>query len=186
MALKLPKDAQRKKTGWTTPDGLYKVLLVGQEDKKDENKDSKRKGYSFHNLKIQFENKKTLFARVYYLNDENDIDPIGYNFILSLRNVLNAAYADDPNKLAKIAEADSNKILDSLIKNKIPFYIATRNSIYQGEDTTNINTFIDAIPTLEEAEEVSKKRELPIQSLLPQKDETSDGDSAEEEDDDDL
>jgi len=183
MALKLPKDAAKKKTGWTTAEGIYKVLLAGQEDKKDENKDSKRKGYSFHNLKIQFENKKNLYARVYYLNDEGDIDPVGYNFILSLREVLKAAYADDPNMLAKIEEADSNKILNAIIKNKIPFYIVVKNNIYQGEDVSNINTFVDAMATFAEAEEVAKKRELVIQSLAPAKEEEPEAEAEDEEDD---
>lgn len=186
MALTLPKDATKKKTTWNTEDGLYKVLLAGQEDKKDEKEDSKRKGYSFHNLKFQFENKKTLYARVYYLNNEGDIDPVGYNFILSLREILNTHYADDPKMLAKIEDADSNKILNALIKNKIPFYIATKKSIYQGDDITNINTFVDAIATLSEAEEVSKKRELPITSLLPAEDEKSSKADVEEDEEDDL
>jgi len=185
MGLKLPKDATRKRTGgMVLEDGLYLVKLTSQEDKKDEKEGSKRKGYSFHNMKFTFENKKGLFARVYYLNEEGDIDPAGYNFILSLREVLNAYYADDPNMLAKILESDSNKILNALIKHKIPFYIATKKGIYNGDDITNVNTYVDAVATLSEAEEIAEKLKLPITSLKPvEKEQVAVEDEEEEEDD---
>jgi hypothetical protein len=187
MALRLPKNAEKKATGglFLKEEGLYKVLIIQNEDKVDENKESKRFDYHFHNLKFQFENGRSIFARVYYQNQEGDIVPEGYNFILALTNLLKEAFADDQKLLKKLEEADSNQIIGKLIKEKITFYIATKNSIFNGGDITNINTFIDPIATLEEAEELAKKRKLKVVSLKEETKASKESSKEDEEDDDD-
>ena len=187
MALKLPKQAEKKRTGgMILEDAFYKVRLGSQKDDKDTKESSKRFKYSFHNMKFIFENNKGLFARVYYQNDEGDIVPEGFNFLLSLRNVLEEHFADDEAKLEKIAGSDSNRILNTLIKYKIPFYIATRKSLYNGEDITNINTYVDAVATLEKAEEEAETRKLSIISLAEEKEVKEVDAEVYEEDEDDL
>jgi len=193
MALKLPKNAEKKATGflYLKEEGLYKVVMTGNEDAVDEKEGSKRKGYSYHSIKFQFENNRTTMARIYYQNEEDDIVPEGYNFLLALKNIAKKAFEDDERILRKLEEADSNQIIGKLIKEKIPFYVATRNSIYQGNDTTNINTFIDPLATLQEAEEFAEKKKMKIVSLLEEKENKASKQSKQEEDyydddDDDL
>lgn len=184
MGLPFKKNAERKPTaGLMLEDGIYLVKLVSQEDKVDSKKESKRKGYKFHNLKFTFDNGKSLYARVYYENDEADVVPEGYNFLLSLRTVLIEGLPE--KKRAKVEEADSNAILNALIKYKIEFYIETRQSTYQGMDYTNINTFTDATYTREEAEELAEKRSLEILSAKPDNEAAETDEEYEDEDEDD-
>jgi hypothetical protein len=190
MALKLPKNAEKKATGflYLKEEGLYKVVLVGNEDAVDEKKESKRKGYNYHFLKFQFENNRTSMARIYYQNEEGDIVPEGYNFLLALTNIAKKAFEDDERLLKKLEDADSNQVIGKLIKEKVTFYVATKNSIYQGNDATNINTFIDPLATLEDAEEFAEKRKMKIVDLLKEEKEKNIKESkklASEEDDDD-
>lgn len=187
MALKLPKNAEKKATGflYLKEEGLYKVVMTGNEDAVDEKEGSKRKGYSYHSIKFQFENNRTTMARIYYQNEEGDIVPEGYNFLLALANIAKKAFEDDERLLRKLEEADSNQIIGKLIKEKIPFYVATRNSIYQGNDTTNINTFIDPLATLQDAEEFAEKKKMKIISLLEEKENKASKQSKQEEDYDD-
>jgi hypothetical protein len=189
MALKLPKGAKPKPTGflYLKEEGLYKVVITANEDKTDENKDSKRYNYNFHSLRFQFENNRGSVARIYYQNEEGDIVPEGYNFLLALANIAKKAFSDDEKLLKKIEEADSNQIIGKLIKEKVSFYVATKNSIYQGNDTTNINTYIDPIATLEEAEDVAEKKKMQIISLVEEKKtkEVEEDSSEEYEDEDD-
>lgn len=189
MALKLPKNAEKKATGflYLKEEGLYKVVLAGNEDAVDEKKESKRKGYNYHSLKFQFENNRTTMARIYYQNEEGDIVPEGYNFLLALTNIAKKAFEDDERLLRKLEDADSNQVIGKLIKEKVTFYVATKNSIYQGNDTTNINTYIDPLATLHDAEEFAEKRKMKIVSLLEEEKgkKASKQSKQEEEDDDD-
>ncbi|NCU41506.1 MAG: hypothetical protein EOM19_02140 [Candidatus Moranbacteria bacterium] len=184
MALKLPKGAEKKPTGflYLEKEGLYKVTISENEDKVDENEKSKRHGYSFHSLRFKFENGRTSMARIYYKNEEEDIVPEGYNFILALAKIAKNAYEGDERMIAKIEGADSNKIIELLIKEKIPFYIATKNSIYQGTDVTNVNSFIDPIATLEEAEEFAEKKKTEVVTLEEKKAKKTTRKEAEEDD----
>lgn len=189
MALKLPKNAEKKATGflYLKEEGLYKVVLAGNEDAVDEKKESKRKGYNYHSLKFQFENNRTTMARIYYQNEEGDIVPEGYNFLLALTNIAKKAFEDDERLLRKLEDADSNQVIGKLIKEKVTFYVATKNSIYQGNDTTNINTYVDPLATLHDAEEFAEKKKMKIVSLLEEEKgkKASKQSKQEEEDDDD-
>lgn len=184
MPLVLPKDAKPKPTGgvFLKDEGYYKVTIVAQKDQEDESQKSKRYKWRMHNLTFQLENNKKIFARVYYQNDEGDIDAAGYNFILALKKVLEQA-KDSEAFSKKLENANSNQIIDKLIKDKIEFYIETKNSIYEGTDRTNVNTFSDPIFSLRDAEEEALKKKLKVNSLL--EDETNeDLDESTEESDD--
>lgn len=184
MALKLEKNAEKKPTGgMVLEDGLYRVILTSNEDKEDEKEGSKRLGYQFHNLKFTFENNKSLFARIYYMNQEGDIVPEGYNFILGLKKILIQALGDE-RLIEKVENADSNQIINRLIKDKVGFYIATRKGIYNGSDITNINTFIDPIATLREAEELADKRKLQVITLAANENSNDDVQEIEDDEDD--
>ena len=196
MPLVLPKDAKPKPTGGTflKKEGYYKVTIVSQKDQEDTSEKSKRYKWKLHNLRLKLENGKSLFTRVYYQNDEGDIDPSGYNFILALKKVLQEA-KDNEAFTKKLENADSNKIIDKLIKDKIEFYIETKNSTYNGTERTNVNTFSDPIFSLRDAEEAAKKSKLSVINLLEEKEEKKketndedfdDDDDFEETDDDDF
>ena len=79
------------------------------------------------------------------------------------------------------------KSSENLSKKKVTFYVATKNSIYQGNDTTNINTYIDPLATLHDAEEFAEKKKMKIVSLLEEEKgkKASKQSKQEEEDDDD-
>ena len=87
-------------------------------------KHQRKKGFSLHNLRFTFENNKSIFAKVYYQNEEGDIEPTGYNLLVALRKILLASLSEE--KREKATSLDSNKILNTLIKNKVDFYVATR------------------------------------------------------------
>lgn len=187
MALKLPKNAEKKPTGslFLKEEGLYRVTIIENDDKVDDKEDSKRKGYSFHNLKFKLENDKSIFARIYYQNEEGDLVPEGYNFILDLTNIVKRSMKEegDEKGLRKLEDADSNKVINYMIKEKISFYIATKNSTYQGTDRTNVNTFVSPLGTLEEAEEFAEKKKTKVIHLATETKETA---PEANDDDDDL
>jgi hypothetical protein len=185
MPLKFEKDSKKKNVnGIILENGIYKVKIIENEDKEDEGEKSKRKGYFFHNLRMTFENNKSIFCRVYYQNEEGNIVPAGYNFLLGLKNVL-LENTDDPGKKEKIETADTNKIIDKLIKDKIHFYVATKLGKFNGEDITNINTFIEPMASLQEAEEMGEKKKLNVKSLLKEEDEAVEAEIDDDDDDDD-
>ena len=57
-------------------------------------------------------------ARIYYQNEEGDIVPEGYNFLLALTNIAKKAFEDDERLLRKLEDADSNQVIGKLIKEK--------------------------------------------------------------------
>jgi hypothetical protein len=187
MALKLPKNAEKKPMGmfYLEKEGIYKFLITENEDKVDTKEGSKRKGYSLHVLKIKAENEKTTLMRIYYQNEEGNIVPEGYNFIIDLKTIISNSAKEEGNEklLKKLEDADSNKVIDYFIKNAIPIYLATKNSIYNGENTTNINSYIPPMGSLEEAEEVAEKKKLTVIHLETKKEIAPE---AEDDGDDDL
>lgn len=170
MPLPLPREAKKVSTTYLLPeDGIYKVVLKTYEDKIDEFPDTaervnKRKGNSFYNFRFEFENGRSRFERVDYLNKEGYKEPNGYNFILAMREVLFNA-EEVPSKLKEVLknkELNSDEIFAEIKKYEVPFYVAYRNTkANNGETYTNINNFIDPFYELtDEIEEIMTKKKI--------------------------
>lgn len=167
MALILNRDDKLKNdfTDFIGEDGIYRVTILENEDKIDDFDNSNKKGFHYHNLKIAFENGRTKFLKIYYMNAEGDIEPTGYNFLLSLRNILVKQYEDEGKSTDKIYSADSNRILGVFIKNKISIYLGFRQNKWQDNVYFNMNNFVLPSGNLRDAEAEAERRKLKVISL---------------------
>lgn len=168
MALPLPKKAKKVNTSYILPkDGVYRIVIEQAQDKVDDFENSKRKGNHYYNLRISYDNNKNRFERVDYLNKEGDKEPLGYNFILAMKEIAQVA-TEIPKPLREELETqdtDSDKVFDLLVQYKVPFYAAFRNTKSQttGDTYTNLNNYFEPFYLLDEEmlEEIkSRKIEL--------------------------
>jgi hypothetical protein len=186
MPITFTKDAEKKPQKVTlVEEGIYKMRLMSNEDKVDTNEKSKRKGFKLHALSVELENTDRIFINAYYENNEGDIVPEGYNYLLSLKNVLKDHYSKDEKMIKKLNEdVSSDKFINRLISDKVWFYGVIKNNTYLGVERSNVNTYEDAVYTLEQAQEIAEKRKIDIKTLTEKKKESNQ--TQEEEDDDDL
>lgn len=167
MALKFNKDATLKKNtnlDFIGEDGIYDVTIAENEVRVEEF-EGRNKGSKYHNLKVMFANGKTKYIKIYYENAEGDIDPAGYNFLLSLRNILVDEYEQVGKDTAKVLAADSNQIIGVFIKNKMPIWLAFRQNKFNDNVYFNLNKFINPMGSVSEADEVGSKKNLKVINL---------------------
>lgn len=170
MALILPQETKKMTTTYTVPkDGAYKIIIKSFEDKVDDFPDygdrpNTRRGNHYFNLRVEFENGRTRFERLDYLNKEGANEPNGYNFLVEAKNILFASrevpqgLKDD---LLRRDSISSDDIFAALVKYEVPFYIVYRNTkANNGTTYSNINNFFDPFyePTKEILEELSKRK----------------------------
>lgn len=186
MALKFDKDAVYKKNSgfdFVGEDGIYLVEIIENEIRTEEF-EGRYKGSKYHNLKIMFQNGKTKYIKIYYENAEGDIDASGYNFLLSLRNILKEDFEDANKDTSKVLAADSNQIVNSFIKNKRPIYLAFRQSEYKETTYFNLNKFFNPLGDLSDAYKEAEKRKLEVIDLAEEtKTEPTQDDDWDDEDD---
>lgn len=179
MALKLPQKAKKVSTSYILPkDGIYRVIIAQALDKVDDFENSRRRGNHYYNLRLEYENKRVRFERVDYMNAEGDKESFGYNFILSMKEIAIKA-TEIHEKLREELETqdtDSDQVFNALIDNKVPIYMAFRNtkSDKTGDTYTNINNYFDPFYELtEEIQEDIEKRKLEIIDLEPEEEDPS-------------
>lgn len=183
MALVINNKSKKKPTGgFLFPEGIHRVVITAQEDKINEFEGPK-KGNHYHNLTLKFGNNKNLFAKVDYMDSEDNLIPRGYNFLLALTEILKKANEDNEDLLEKLETTDSNKVINKLIKDKTHFYVET--VIFENEDKEKfafLSLTTEPVYTLEEAEELAKKRKKDIIKYEAQ--ESTSKEQPEDEDDD--
>ena len=186
MALKFNKDAAYKKNSgfdFVGEDGIYLVEIIENEVRTEEF-EGRYKDSRYHNLKIMFQNGKTKYIKIYYQNAEGDIDASGYNFLLSLRNILTEDFEDANKDTSKVLTADSNQIVNSFIRNKRPIYLAFRQNEYKKTIYFNLNKFVNPLGSLSDAYEEAEKRKLEVIDLVEEtKTEPTQVDDWDDEDD---